>query len=212
MTPLYLAAITFFSGLVLSTAVVIATTLYHRKKGLHSFLLEQEGPVLLVRNNRLTVKCNAVSRFFLYSLFTFFIASADDMRKACIALALIYAICFIVVVLEFYTQASYKAILNRSRNSIRLGKNEYPLADWSLHIRKKKYRISEEDDGYGLFLQNRKGQTRLLYGYSILQDIEALKNELEANTMTTEKEWQADAYNRFPAVPATDPNRPGPVS
>jgi hypothetical protein len=179
MDSLYLASITFFTGLALYTLISIASIIYHKRKRLHSFLVEQNADFIRIKRNAVTTQFNLASRFFLYSLFTITAASLNSFTKAVTVIGSIYFLSFIAIVLEYYLKRSYHVMINTNAVTITIENEDYSLEEWTPVIRKKKYDLSENYDLYGLFIENKEAKLRLVYGYSVLWDIEALKNQIE---------------------------------
>lgn len=181
MDSIMIGTYAFFIGLSLSVLITVFSNLYHRWKKLDSFVIETDENNLKIRSNPLTLSFNSINLFFVYSLLGIMVSAAKDTQKAYNLLLGIYLLSLIGALVHYYSKSRYRVTVNRERHTLRIKGKVYSLAEYSLRIEEQKYSVldSPSSDSYGLFIVNANDNRRLVYGYSILTDIQSLKDQIE---------------------------------
>jgi hypothetical protein len=157
---------------------MISSYLYHRWKKKHSFIIKESASEIIVKINPLTSAFNSVAHFFLYSLITVVTMANKNEKTAFIQLAIIYIICLIVVLVEYYFRASFEILLDKKAKTLKTKGAEYSLQEVELEISDRSFWSTDDYDAYALYINTADGKSKLLYGTSVLWDIKELKTKL----------------------------------
>lgn len=181
MSNTVVGAYAFFIGLSISVLTTVSSNLYHRWKKLGSFVLITDGNSLMIKSNPLTLTFNSINIFFVYSLFGILVGAVKDTQQAYNLLMGIYVLSLIGALVHYYSKSRYNVTINRERNTIEIKGKEYPLSEYFFKIDEQKLSVvdSPSSDSYGLYVVNANNKRKLVYGYSIMSDIQSLKDQIE---------------------------------
>ena len=181
MDSITIAAYAFYIGLSLSVLIMVSSNLYHRLKSLGSFVIVTSENKLTVKSNLVTLTFNSVNLFFVYSLLCILVGAVKETQKAYSLLLGIYMLSLIGALVHYYSKSRYKVTINRERNTIEIKGKEYPLGEYFFKVDKKRFSIldSPDSNSYGLYIVNTNNKRILVYGYSIIKDLQSLKNQIE---------------------------------
>ena len=180
MTSLKIATITFTIGLVGYAFTMICSTLFHKLKKKCSFVIIDTADDIIIKNNLTTNIFNSVGHFFLYSLLTCMVAANSSMTNIYFQLLLVYSISLVVVFLEYYYRNKFVIAINKTKQFVKVKGEEYSLEIFSeFEISDRSFWLTDDFDSYGLYIKSADNKRKLIYGYSLLKDIQQLKIEIE---------------------------------
>jgi uncharacterized membrane protein len=180
LTSLKIATITFTIGLVGYALTMICSTLLHKLKKKYSFIIVDTADEIIIKNNLTTNVFNTVGHFFLYSLLTAIVVANSSVTNIYFQLLLIYSICLIVVSVEYYYRNKFAVAIDKTKQFVKVKGEEYSLKVFSeFEISDRSFWMTDDFDLYGLYIKSADNKTKLIYGYSLLKDIQQLKTEIE---------------------------------
>jgi hypothetical protein len=176
---LRLGATCFFVSLALMTITQIFNTIYHKRARMQSFVVIDHAEYALFLPNPVTKRLKILIMFFAYSMFTFFIFYAKTIQAAYWLLAGIYTACLLLALADYRFRKRQIARLDKKTNTLEVKEKIYSLATYALCIDDRRFVGPDGSDTYGLYLQHEK-EWKLVHGYSIRTDIQALKDAIES--------------------------------
>lgn len=180
MTSLKIITITFTTGLVGYALTMICSAIFHKLKKKYSFAIIETTDEIIIKKQLTTNVFNTVGHFFLYSLLTFVVAANSSMTNIYFQLLLIYSICLIVVLVEYYYRNKFAIVIDKAKQFIKVKGEDYSLRVFSeFEISDRSFWLTDDFDSYGLYIKSADNETKLIYGYSTLKDIQQLKAEIE---------------------------------
>jgi len=191
MAGLTLGMKSFVAGLIAYTAVLIASYLYHRWKKQYSFVIKECGSKAIVKRNPLTSAFNSVAHFFLYSLLSVVTMANIDEKTAFIQLAVIYTICLLVVLVEYYFRASFQIVLDKKNKTLKTKDAVYSFQEVKLEISDRSFWRTDDYGAYGLYIKTTDDKSKLIYGTSALWDIKELKTQIDSRLNSHQQRFAA---------------------
>lgn len=167
-------------GLFGNVLVGIFSNLFHKKRGINSFLIFETTEQVILKNNPRTNILSSVQYFLSLSTFTFLIATNEF--NFYIELLGIYLMCLFLTILSLIKKTKYEVIVEKKTNVIRVNSTNYALADYTFEISGNRrwfwFLEVEGIESYALYLRGKNNKSILVYGDSIYKDIERLKVQL----------------------------------
>ena len=108
------------------------------------------------------------------------VAANSSMTNIYFQLLLVYSICLVVVFLEYYYRNKFVIAINKTKQFVKVKGEEYSLEIFSeFEISDRSFWLTDDFDSYGLYIKSADNKRKLIYGYSLLKDIQQLKIEIE---------------------------------
>jgi hypothetical protein len=181
LTTLKIATITFTTGFAGYALTSLSSTIVHKLKGTRSFDISSIADKVVIKKSLTTTMFNAIEHFFFYSMLTFVVAANSSLTNAYLQLLVIYSLCLIAVLIEYFNRKSFKVVIDKTKQLIKIKGQDYSLIYFSeFEISDRSFWLTDDFDSFGLYIRSVDNKRELIYGYSLLKDIQQLKNDIES--------------------------------
>jgi len=161
---------------------LLTLSLLHKLKKKNSFVINEKENKTIIKHNPINAFLNPISLFFLTSLFGILLLATDVLKVNVYAkLAIIYMACAAWFFVQFSRRKKFKIVIDKTNNSIVLKNKTYSLQEYNQFEidDRRRFWESSENLSYALYIKNDENRYQLVYGYSVYEEIEKLKIEIE---------------------------------
>jgi hypothetical protein len=176
-----IATVTMTIGLAGYAVIMISSNLYHKWKKRSSFTITAMGNKNIIKNSALVNIANSIGLFFILSISTVIVAANINNPNIYIQLFIIYTICLVIALSNFYWRKKFSIIIDKELKEISVKGEVFSLTEFNeFEISDRKSWLSDDLDSYGLYIKNANNDFKLVYGYSVYKDIKKLKEQIES--------------------------------
>jgi hypothetical protein len=184
MSNIKIITISFVIGLLGYFIPMASATLIHKFGKQNSFIIIDTEDRLIVKGNPWFNLLKSISIFFLSSLFTITALGHQNREKFFLHIAIVYIISFIFAFLNYLGKKKYSIFIDKNKKTLKTQGKIYSLREYSeLEIGDYSFWLSDEYQSYGLYIKSPNKKRELIYGYSVLTDLEDLKKQIEEGLM-----------------------------
>nr|WP_288836377.1 hypothetical protein [uncultured Flavobacterium sp.] len=146
----------------------------------YSFVLIDNKLDFVIKNDLIINLLNTIGNFFLYSMTTFIVAGNSNKTWIFFQLFGIYSLCLLVSIIGFIIRSKFEVVVNRIERSVKIRGDKFEIDEFSdFFISDKEARLKRDFDLYGLYIKSNKYGVQLVYGYSVIEDIQKLLTEIQ---------------------------------
>ena len=158
----------------------VASALFHKWTKRNSFVVIEVDRKIIIKNGPVNNWLNSISLFFLLSVSSFMVAANASGIGIYLQLLLIYTVCLVFAVVSFLQKKKFEAIIDRETNTVAIKGKQYHFNNTSdFEVSDRNSWISDDLDSYGFFIKITRNRRKLIYGYSVLWDMEALEKKVK---------------------------------
>jgi hypothetical protein len=167
----------FWIGLVSATVVDFFLSLYSKWRKLDSFILVSSQNEIVLSKNHFTTILASIRFFFSLSCSSLIVAG--NKQNIILELVIIYLVCLILATFNYFERVEFKVVFEKKARSIWIKSTKYSIDDCEFIVQADRRWFNNEFDSYGLYLVDNQNNHKLIYGYSIYEDISKLEKDIK---------------------------------